>query len=412
MLNRRSVLQGAVVAAGATAIGVRRAAAADPIRIGATLPLSGTAEIVGTKEKLGIEIARDQINAAGGVLGRPLEIVFRDDKGDPNQAVANARELTSSGINLIIGPALSAQNIALTQIIQSLNAVMMTPSSPLDSLTHELFNRNFFRLADSNYSRCRALARAMVDRFPNVTVWGGFISDISVGHDSWNEFTAGLKEFYPKFAKKDVTILDVTTAKFGTTDFKPQIFRVLQSNAQGLFNLTYGSDMVTLWKQSKTLGLSDKIKVVCDASGELDLPVIVGKDLPPELWSDLHWNFSSTTANKVSQELVKEVRKRANNDPYPSSLIGPAHGSVLCYAAAIKAANGTATNDVINAMENVTVETAKGVVRFRKEDHQQIGPVNIAGTVPTATGFAFKASAEIPGAEIVEPATPGVALKL
>lgn len=411
-LSRRTLLAGAAATTGTAAFGRRGALAADPVRIGVLMPLSGTAELVGNRQKIGVEIARDQINAAGGILGRPLELVIRDDKGDPNQAVAIARELSSSGVNLVIGAALSAQNIAVIQIIQSLNLVQMTPSSPLDGLTHEYFNRNFFRLADNNYMRCRSLARVMAQRFPDVTTWGGFISDISVGHDSWTQFSSALKEFYPVYAKKDVVLTEVIAAKFGTTDYKTQIFRMMQTPAQGVFNLTYGADMITLWKQAKTLGLSDKIKVACDASGELDLPVILGKDGPLELWSNLHWYFGNPHANKVHQDLVKEVKRRTNNDPYPSSLIGPSHGAVLCYAAAIQAANSTETSAIIQALENVQVETAKGQVRFRKEDHQQIGPVNLAGAVPTADGFAFKASVEVPGAEIIEPPTPGVALKL
>lgn len=409
--NRRMIAGGAGVIAAAGLLGRRSARAADPIRIGAMMPLSGSAEIVGNRQRLGVEIARDQINAAGGVLGRPIEIVFRDDRGDPNQAVATARELTSSGVNLIIGPSLSAQCIAVMQVAPSLNAVVMTPSSPLDGLTHEFFNRNFFRLSDNNYMRCRALARVMAERFPDVTRWSGFISDISVGHDSWKQFSAGLKEFYPRYAKKEPVLLEVAAAKFGSTDFKTQIFRVLQSQADGVFNLTYGADMVTLWKQAKTLGLSDKIKVAADASGELDLPVILNKDLPPELWSNLHWYFGNKSANKTHDALAREVKARTN-DSYPSSLIGPSHGAVLCYAAAIKAAGGTKTDDIITALENVEVEIAKGTVRFRKEDHQQVGPVNLAGSVPTAGGFDFKANVEVPGAEIIEPASPGVALKL
>jgi branched-chain amino acid transport system substrate-binding protein len=391
-------------------LGGRRGFAADPIRIGATLPLSGTAEIVGTKQKLGIEIARDQINAAGGVIGRPIEIVFRDDRGDPNQAVAAARDLTSSGVNLIVGPSLSALCIAVTGVIQSLNGIIMTPSSPLEALTHELFNRNFFRCCDNGYMRARALARVMAQRFPQVTQWGATISDISIGHDSWREFSTGLREFYPAHARTEPTILDPTTARFGTTDYRTQIFRVMQSPAQGVFNLTFGSDMISLWRQAKTLGLSDRLKVVADGAGELDLPVILGKDMPTEMWSNLHWYFGSTGRHRVSDDLVREVRSRTN-DNYPSSLIGTAHAAVLCYAAAIQAANGTATPAVIEALENITVETAKGAIRFRKEDHQQIGAVSVIGSAPTGDSWRFTEHVEVAGSEIAEAPTPGVALR-
>jgi branched-chain amino acid transport system substrate-binding protein len=388
-----------------------RSLAADPVRIAAILPLSGTAELVGSKQRLGIEIARDQINSQGGILGRPLEIVFRDDKGDPNQTIAAAREVTSQGVNLIIGPSLTALNVALIAVIQSLDAVMMTPSSPFDGLTHELFNKNFFRLADSNFARNRALARAMAQNFPEVTVWGGLISDFAVGHDSWKQFTAGLKEFYPKYARKEVTILDVTTAKFGTTDYKTQIFRVLQSPAQGVLNVTIGSDMLTLWRQAKTLGLSDKLEVVVDAGGELDLPVVLGKDMPKNLWSVLHWYYGNPNGNPTNRALVTELEKRTG-DKTPSSLIGTAYGAVYCYAAAIKEANSTKTADVIAGLEKVKVLTPKGEIYFRPEDHQQVGPINILGSVPGADGANFQRYVEIPAGEILDQPTPGVPLKL
>ncbi|MBS7743436.1 MULTISPECIES: ABC transporter substrate-binding protein [unclassified Chelatococcus] len=410
-INRRHLVLGAAATTGLSTLGSRRVFAADRIRIGAILPLSGTAELVGTKQRIGIEIARDQINAAGGVLGRQIEIVFGDDKGDPNQTIARAREMTGSGVNLIIGPSLTALSIALTGVIQSLDAVMMTPSSPFDPLTHELFNRNFFRLADNNFTRNRALARAMAQNFPNVTVWGGMISDFSVGHDSWKQFTAGLKEFYPQYAKKDVTILDVTTAKFGTTDYKTQIFRLLQSPAQGVLSVMIGADMITMWKQAKTLGLSDKLEVVVDAGGELDLPIILGRDMPKNVWSVLHWYFGNTNPNKANQDLVAEILKRTG-DKTPSSLTGPAYGAVFSYAAAIKAANSTKTADVVNALENVKVLTPKGEIYFRKEDHQQVGPVSILGSVPGPDGANLKTYFEIPAGEIIDPPTPGVQLKI
>ena len=141
-------------------------------------------------------------------------------------------------------------------------------------------------------------------------------------------------------------------------------------------------------------------------------PRLQGKDLPVQLWSNLHWYYGNKTSNKINDDLVKAVKAKFPDDQYPSSLIGPAHGAVLAYAAAIKAANSTATNDVIEALEKVSVDTAKGTIRFRKEDHQQLGPVNILGSRPTATGWEVVGHVEIPGAEIVEPATPGAPLKL
>ena len=118
-VDRRTVVVGGL-AAGAFAAGARRVRAAEPVRIGMIAPLSGNAEIVGARQKLGVEIARDWVNANGGVMGRELEVVFVDSKGSPDKAVAAARELTGDGVKQIIGPSLSATSIGVIGVIESL----------------------------------------------------------------------------------------------------------------------------------------------------------------------------------------------------------------------------------------------------------------------------------------------------
>jgi branched-chain amino acid transport system substrate-binding protein len=113
----------------------------------------------------------------------------------------------------------------------------------------------------------------------------------------------------------------------------------------------------------------------------------------------------------VCTDLVREVRARSNNDPYPSSLIGTAHAAVLCYAAAIRAANATATPAVIDALENVDIETARGQVRFRKEDHQMLGQLSVIGSAPNGDSWRFTENVSVASSEIAEAPTPGVALR-
>jgi len=409
--DRRTLLVAGGVLAGSAAVGSRIAFANAPIRIGATLPLSGGSQLIGNNHRLGIEIARDQINAAGGVGGRPLEILFRDDKGDPNQAVANARELSADGVTMLIGPSLSAQNVAVIQIIESLNMVQMTPSSPLLSLTHELYSRNFFRGADNDHMRARTLARVMAERFPNVKKWSGIVLDVAVGHASWAHFSAGLKEFYPQIANTEVEVLDVATAKFGSTDFRTQIFRLMQSGAEGVYNLTFGADMVTMWNQAKTLGLSDKVSVVADGGGGLNLPTALGKNMPPQMWSNVHWNIVNPNGNALHAELLAEIGRRTSA-PFPPDDAASGHSAVHSFAAAVKAADSVETQAIIEALESVEIDTVMGKASFRKEDHQRLSPVNILGSAPTESGVEFKSGVEIAGSEVVEAASPGVEYKI
>ena len=106
-VNRRRVLGGMATAGAFTAcpaILTRPVRAqSGPIRIAVVCPQSGAFQPVGAPIVLGAQIAADQVNAAGGVGGRMIELVLRDDKGDPTQSVAAARELVADGVNMIVG---------------------------------------------------------------------------------------------------------------------------------------------------------------------------------------------------------------------------------------------------------------------------------------------------------------------
>lgn len=408
--NRRAFLYGAAAAGALPAFGAF--AQSGPIRLGALLPLSGTSELIGRAIRIGTEIARDQINQAGGIDGRQLEIVYRDDKGDPSQSAAAAREHASSGVNLMLGTPLTACALAVMAIMPSLNGVLLNTGSATDQLTHESFNRHYFRVSDNNYMRCRATAKLTAERYPDAKKWSAVIVDLTVGHQAWAVFADGLKTFY-KQAGKEIEIIDPILVKYGSPDYKTQIFRLLSQNVDGVFTTLLGSDAVTFFDQSKTLGLSDKVKVFIDNTTEIDLAKALKQRLPPHLWGISHWYYGAHKGNPVNDAFILEAQKRIG-DPYPSSLSGVGHTSVLAYAEAIKAAKSTDTPAVINALEQIKINTVRGPYSYRKEDHQAIGQVHVIQLAPAnnAQGWEVKDVATVPGADAVEPATPGVALKL
>jgi branched-chain amino acid transport system substrate-binding protein len=154
-IAKRTFLKGLGAATGAAALGayVPARAQGEPVRMAFIGPLSGAQQLVGTPMKIGAEVARDQINRAGGIDGRKVELVFHDDKGDPTQSVAAARELVGRGINLILGAPLTATAMAVTGIMPSLNGVYIATGTGDERLTHELFNRHFFTALENTYTR-------------------------------------------------------------------------------------------------------------------------------------------------------------------------------------------------------------------------------------------------------------------
>src|SRR3954468_6785604 len=103
--NVKQIVLGIVAVAAIAAVAPSDLAAAEPIKIGAVLPFSGGVELYGEQAKLGLELAMADINPAGGILGRPITIVFRDDGTRPNIASEAARKLVEEdGVLAVVGP--------------------------------------------------------------------------------------------------------------------------------------------------------------------------------------------------------------------------------------------------------------------------------------------------------------------
>jgi branched-chain amino acid transport system substrate-binding protein len=384
-----------------------------PIRIGFIAPLSGAQAIVGNPMRIGAEVARDQVNRSGGIDGRMIELVVRDDKGNPTESVAAARELTSSGVNLIVGVPLTATAMAVTGVMPSLNGVYMATGTGEEKLTHELFNRHFFTTLENNYTRNRAFAHFMAQRFPDITSWIAVYPDVTVGHDSWKRTAGGLTEYYKSVAKKDVTLADPILTKFGATDFKTQIAALMASPATGLYSVLFGSDGITFFQQARQFGIDRKFKVIGEQALDNDLPKALKRNMLANVWTISFWYHGAHKDNPESQDLVRASQAQTG-DPNPHGFTAPAHIGVKAYAAAIKAAKSTDTAAVIAALEGMKLDTVKGPGVFRKEDHQMVSHMNLVNFAAAEgePGWGVKEFVTLDTAPIVNPPTPGVALKV
>lgn len=379
-----------------------------PIRIGILLPLSGAQSTYAADCQLSAQIAVDQINAAGGLEGRALEIVYQDDKANPNAAIAAAKELTGQGINLLIGGLVTPSALSVAGIMPESKGVFITIGSVADSLTHESFNRNFFRITDSAYSRAQAQAQLVAREYPHTTSWGGILPDVEFGHALWRSYSAGLRNFYPAIAKTEVQIADPILFKYGAIDFKNQIANLMRQPVEGIYQSLTGEDLLTMLNQARPFGLTRKIKVFMDLSGEILFAKTLKQNLPDNFWSGSHWYYGSYQDIKAGRELYQEYTKRTG-DKVPTGYIGPAHMAIHAYAHAIQAAGSTDTDAVINALENIQFESAKGQLSFRKADHQVISDINIIklGPKEQEPGWAVEGHVKLANADLLGPATPG-----
>jgi len=396
-----------------------RARAASPLLIGFITSLSGPQEVFGRPMLTGARIAADQVNAAGGVLGRRVEILDRDDGADPDRAVAQLKELTGNGVNLLAGIVTSPVGLATSPAAAQANAVLMTCLAATDKLTHDNFNPHYFRVSDQTVMRNRAQARLMVERYPEVTNWAALIPDMEYGHSAYAAFRQGLREA----SNGKATLAEPILSKFGAEDFTQQIAALKASPAEGVFIAVYGGDAVALYRQAGFSSTFGHVKVLADSVNEVIVPMELGSATPENLWLGMTWYHAGYGQLPMARALYEDNLRRTG-EALPLGMIETGHAAVLAYAAAIRKAGKTDTDAVIKALEGLTFDTAKGPVTFRPEDHQAIGDVNLIrmkGTGEGApldildyvrSGYEVAEFVRLDGASVIEPPSPGKPIDL
>ena len=405
-------MQVAGMGGGLAVIGSIQHAAAQgtgPIRIGIVAPLSGPIQVLGSPIRMGAEIAAASINKAGGVAGRQIELVFRDDRSNPTESAAYVRELASTGINLIFCGVLTASVWGAIPVLQEFNAVNITMGAVAMAISHERYVPNNFRPTASDFAQVKAYARFAAERFPDVQNWGMSSLDIGALVDSYTLFAKLAGEEYAARGLKKPTFIDPVLFKIGAGDYRTQINQLVSSPMQGLFNIVYGQDNITYWSQARGFGLSEKLKVILDRGNEYPFVKAMKKNIPANFWTMLVWNPSLREKNPLSKQLY-ETAVTLGGDPNPGVFLHFGEAAIRSYARAIEIAGGKSDSaSVTAAMEGMSVMTANGEIIYRKEDHQAIVDVNLANFVAADNeyGFAIKESVVLAGKDLVEPPTPG-----
>ena len=409
LISRRTILRTAPIAAGSLAtLSGRRAAAADPIKLGALIPLAGANAVYGKDIKIGMDAAIERINGAGGVLGRPLEMVYYDDGATPTRTATGFREMTGNGVNIVWFGPYTAQALAVMPLLEGANTLGMIIGTSGMNLNHEGFVKNAFFHRYNSYMMYGGQVLVMAKENPDVTKWALIIPDVGSGEDIYQSLKRGFAVHYPKVAGKQATLHEPIRVKIGTPEFRTQINQLMSLDAEGISSSVFGSEGMTFWQQAKQVGLDKKYKVQI----ETGLDIAVGKTLkantPNNLWVFTGWYPPAETANKVSNDLLAEYNKRST-DNNPTYMVAYGHDSLTAVAGAIAQAGKTDTPAVVAALEKVQVQGAGGKVKYRAEDHQLVQDIRYLNYGPDAAspeGFKVFKTVVLSGDELMDPASP------
>ena len=310
--------------------------------------------------KRGWEMALEEINAGGGVLGRKLEVASRDDGGNPGDAVRVAEELVSrEGVNVIAGTFLSHLGLAVADFAKQKRVFFLAAEPLTDKITWQNGNRYTYRLRASTYMQVAMLVPYAVEA--KKKRWALVYPNFEYGQSAAAWFKQLMKEKQP-----DIEFVTEQATPLGKVEAGPVVQALADSKADGIFNVLFGPDLSRFVREGTTRGLFKGKTVVSLLSGEPEYldPL---KDEAPVGWivTGYPWDKISTPEHKA---FVTAYQKRYNDYPRLGSLVG--YITMKSLAAGIAKAGGTDTEKLISAFANLKVDTPAGPVTYRAIDHQ------------------------------------------
>jgi branched-chain amino acid transport system substrate-binding protein len=305
-------------------------------------------------------MAVEEINAKGGVLGRKLEVLFRDDKGQPAEAVKQAQELVESEkVALIAGTFLSNVGLAVSDWAKQ-NKVMFVAAEPLtEALTWSKGHDYAVRLRPNTYEQGRMLAEKAGKM--KYVKWATIGPNYEYGKRAWETFRDRLKEMKP-----ETQVVGEHWPTLGKIEPGPLVTAIMSQNPDALYVSLFGSDWLAFVREAQKRGLFQKMFVVGILLGEpeyidpLKLEAPEGMLVTGYPWYDIK--------SPAHAEWVARYIKRGDKTPVLGSLIG--YVTYQSVAEAIKKAGSTDTAKLVAAFKGLKVETPIGPITFRAVDGQ------------------------------------------
>jgi branched-chain amino acid transport system substrate-binding protein len=345
------------------------AVAADTIKIGYPMPLSGPASVYGIPITRGAELAVQEINEKGGLLGRKVELVERDSKANADEAVRLSRELIiKDNVDFLVGTLTSAEAPAVSTIAKENKIVFIAPTSKTVQLTSpKNLHPYIFRMA-SNTDIDGSSGAAIIAGWKEVKRVATIAPDYAYGRDAVAAFVD-----YIKKARPDIEIVDQQWPKLGQSDFTPFITAQMSVHPDAVFCDVYGGDFVTFAKQAAPLGYFKAINNRLADAGEVgatDEAEALGADYPYGIWADAYDPVIWAEGEPPEHKAFIERLKAYTNEKYGSGWAIMGYSSVMALAEGVKKANSTKSDQVAKALLGLTFDTPLGKRSFNAKSHE------------------------------------------
>jgi branched-chain amino acid transport system substrate-binding protein len=356
MLNRRTLLASSAALAAPATI---RAQGAQPIKVGEINSYTSIPAFT-VPYRMGWQLAVEEINRAGGVNGRPIEVISRDDAGRPQDAVRLAGELVNDQrVDLLAGTFLSNVGLAVADFAAQ-NRKFFVAAEPLtDAIVWEKGNRFTFRLRPSTYMQAAMLVEEAA-KLP-AKRWVTVAPNYEYGQSAVKWFKALLTAKRP-----DVQFVAEQWPALGRIDAGATVAALAAERPEAIYNVTFGADLTNFVRQGNSRGLFERRSVVSLLTGEPEYLDPLG-DETPEGWivTGYPWDQIDTPEHNA---FLAAYRAKFNDYPRLGSIVG--YATFISIAEGLKKAGGTDLERMIASFRGLAFPTPMGPAMYRAIDHQ------------------------------------------
>lgn len=357
-MDRRSWLK-LSAAFGAAMFAMSGAQAQDTIKIGEMNSYKNFAAFLEPYKK-GWELAVEQVNASGGLLGKKLEIVSRDDNGNPGDAVRMAEELvTREKVSFLIGTFPSNVGLAVASFAKEKKVLFIAAEPLTDKIVWDQGNKYTYRLRASTYMQTAMLvpeaAKLKKKR------WAIVYPNYEYGQSA----TAAFKQLI-KAAQPDVEFVIEQAPPLGKIEAGAVADAIAAAKPDAIFSSLFGPDLAKFVREGQTRDLFKNVSVFNLLAGEPEYLDPLKDEAPTGWWvTGYPWYAITTPEHKAFAEAYQ---KKFNDYPRLGSIVG--YATVQSAAAVIKKAGTLDTEKLVAAMKGLTHSTPLGNITYRPQDNQ------------------------------------------
>jgi branched-chain amino acid transport system substrate-binding protein len=351
-------------------------AAQDVVKIGLSYPETGPYAKQGLDQRRAADLAVEEVNAAGGILGKKVQLVYRDTKSNAKVAKANATELfDNEGVPMIFGGSSSAVAIATGEVALQKNKLFFGTLTYSTETTGEYGHRHIFRECYDAYATGKVLSEYLKKNFAGQKYF--YIT----ANYTWGWTTESVLRGFTN--TKDTTAHPEVLTELGAKDFKEALKEAKDSKATVLVLSLFGRDMEIAVRQADEMGLKNRMQIIVPSLND-DMAQGAGPEAMEGVIGSLPWIWSvpSTYNYPKGIEFVKKFESRYQR--YPTTSGASAYVIMHQYKEAVERAKTFETKAVIKALEGHTYTGLKDPQQWRAWDHQSVQTVYAVKCKPAA----------------------------